>query len=90
MYRTYIQSHLDRIFQKEGIPYNVEGYDNFLSDAGEFCTFILEMARVAHHNEGNMNKVYAYMSKLTNSKTRSEDVCFCLDPEDIKHYKVVV
>lgn len=45
-YRMYIQSHLDRIFQKEGIPYNVEGYDNFLSDAGEFCTFILEMARV--------------------------------------------
>lgn len=89
-YRMYIQSHLDRIFQKEGIPYNVEGYDNFLSDAGEFCTFILEMARVAHHNEGNMNKVYDFMAKLTNKKTRSEDVNFCLDPEDIRHYKVVV
>jgi hypothetical protein len=89
-YRLYIQSQLDKIFKKEGVPYNAEGYDNFLSDAGEFCTFILEMARVAHHNEGNMNKVYEFMAKLTNKKTRSEDVNFCLDPEDIKHYKVVV
>lgn len=86
-YRFYIQTHLDRIFQKEGIPYDVRGYDNYLSDAGEFCTFILEMARVAHHNPENMDKVYEFMTKLQNEKTKGEDVYFCLDPEDIRHYK---
>lgn len=86
-YRLYFQAHLDKIFKKEGIPYNAEGFDQFQSDAGEFAMFILEMARVAHHNKENMDKVYQYMQTLNNDK-EWDDKKFCLDPEDIRHYRM--
>lgn len=87
-YRLYVQPHLDRVFQKEGIPYNAEGWDQFMSDAGEVDTFILEMARVGHHNRDNMDKVYDYMHLLRNENVEDKDVTFCLDDKDIGHYRL--
>lgn len=87
-YRLYIQPHLDRLFQKEGIPYNEEGYSNYISDSGEFAMFLFEMARVAHHNRENMDKVYEFMNTLRNEHTEREDVSFCLEDKDIQHYRL--
>lgn len=86
-YRFYIQSHLDKIFKKEGV-YNVEAHDQFHSDAGEFATFLLEMARVAHHNQSNADKVYEFMHTLRNLNVKDEDNTFCLDDKDIAHYRL--
>lgn len=87
-YRHYIQTHLDKIFKKEGIPYNHEGYDQFQADSDEFAAFILEMARVAHHNRENMDKVYEFMRTLQNHNTSDEDNRFCLEDKDIEHYRL--
>lgn len=87
-YRLYIQTHLDRLFQKEGIPYNAEGFDNFQSDSGEFAMFLFEMARVAHHNRENMDKVYEFMHTLRNEAVEGDDVSFCLEEKDIQHYRL--
>lgn len=78
---------LDKIFKKEGV-YNVEAHDQFHSDAGEFATYLLEMARVAHHNQSNADKVYEFMHTLRNLNVKDEDNTFCLDDEDIKHYRL--
>lgn len=86
-YRMYIQSHLDKIFQKEGV-YNVEGHEQFHADCGEVATFILEMARVGHHNRENMDKVYRYMRQLANENANDKVVTFCLDDKDIGHYRL--
>jgi hypothetical protein len=86
-YRMYIQSQLDKIFQKEGV-YNVEGYEQFHADCGEVATFILEMARVGHHNRENMDKVYRYMRQLANENANDKVVTFCLDDKDIGHYRL--
>lgn len=86
-YRFYIQSHLDKIFKKEGV-YNVRSHDQFHSDAGEFATFLLEMARVAHHNQDNAYDVYEFMRKMRNYNTKDEDNTFCLDDKDIQHYRL--
>lgn len=86
-YRFYIQEHLDKIFKREGV-YNAEGHDQFAADAGEFAVFLLEMARVAHHNPGNMDKVYAYMQELKNAETDGLHVAFCLEDKDIRHYRL--
>lgn len=87
-YRHYIQPHLDKIFKKEGVAYNHVGYDQFLSDSGEFAAYILEMARVAHHNHDNMAKVYEFMNTLQNENTRDGDVNFCLEDKDIERYRL--
>lgn len=87
-YRLYIQSQLDKIFKKEGIPYNAEGYEQFQADCGEVATFILEMARVGHHNRDNMDKVYRYMRQLANENAHDKAVTFCLDDKDIGHYRL--
>ena len=87
-YRLYIQSQLDKIFKKEGIPYNAEGYEQFQADCGEVATFILEMARVGHHNRENMDKVYRYMRQLANDNANDKVVTFCLDDKDIGHYRL--
>lgn len=87
-YRLYIQTHLDRLFKKEGIPYNEEGYSNYISDSGEFAMFLFEMARVAHHNRENMDKVYEYMRTLKNQAVEGDDVSFCLEDKDIQHYRL--
>lgn len=86
-YRMYIQSQLDKIFQKEGV-YNVEGHEQFHADCGEVATFILEMARVGHHNRENMDKVYRYMRQLANENANDKVVTFCLDDKDIGHYRL--
>lgn len=86
-YRMYIQSQLDKIFQKEGV-YNVEGHEQFHADCGEVATFILEMARVGHHNRENMDKVYRYMRQLANENANDKVVTFCLDDKDIAHYRL--
>lgn len=86
-YRMYIQSQLDKIFQKEGV-YNVEGHEQFQADCGEVATFILEMARVGHHNRDNMDKVYRYMRQLANENANDKVVTFCLDDKDIGHYRL--
>lgn len=86
-YRMYIQSQLDKIFQKEGV-YNVEGHEQFHADCGEVATFILEMARVGHHNRENMDKVYRYMRQLVNENANDKVVTFCLDDKDIGHYRL--
>lgn len=87
-YRFYIQTHLDKVFKKEGLPYNVEAYDQYLSDSGEFATFLLEMARVAHHNKSNMDKVYQFMHDLKNDNITDKDRAFCLEDKDIAHYRL--
>jgi hypothetical protein len=87
-YRLYIQSQLDKIFKKEGLPYNAEGYEQFQADCGEVATFILEMARVGHHNRENMDKVYRYMRQLVNENANEKVVTFCLDDKDIGHYRL--
>lgn len=86
-YRMYIQFQLDKIFQKEGV-YNVEGHEQFHADCGEVATFILEMARVGHHNRENMDKVYRYMRQLANENANDKVVTFCLDDKDIAHYRL--
>ena len=85
-YRFYIQSHLDKVFKKEGI-YNAEQFDQFSADSGEFATFLLEMARVAHHNPENAEKITELMRSLSNLKDGQENT-FCLDPKDIEHYRL--
>lgn len=87
-FRFYIQPHLDKIFNKEGIGYNAEGYDQYLADSGEFATFLLEMARVAHHNRDNMDEIYDRMRQMRNNNPSSEDNTFCLDDKDIEHYRL--
>lgn len=86
-YRFYIQPHLDKVFTKEGV-YNAEGHDQFQSDAGEFATFLLEMARVAHHNADNANRVYELMRSMRNENAGGENNTFCLDDKDIGHYRL--
>lgn len=87
-YRFYIQSHLDKIFKKEGVPYNVEAHDQFLSDSGVFASFMLELSRVAHHNKDNMDDIYDFMKKLKNYNASGADNRFCLDDKDIEHYRI--
>lgn len=86
-YRFYIQSHLDKIFKKEGV-YNVEGHDQFHSDAGEFATLLLEFARIAHHNKDNADEIYERMQQMRNYNPSKEDNTFCLDDKDIAHYRL--
>lgn len=86
-YRFYIQSHVDKIFKKNGV-YNVDAHDQFHVDAGEFAMFLLEMARVSHHNEDNAHEIYAMMKKMRNLNPTEEDNTFCLDDNDIRHYKL--
>lgn len=86
-YRFYIQSHLDKIFKKEGV-YNVEGHDQFHSDAGEFATLLLEFARIAHHNKDNADEIYERMHQMKNYNPSKEDNTFCLDDKDIAHYRL--
>lgn len=86
-YRFYIQPHLDKIFMKEGV-YNVEGHDQFHADAGEFATFLLELARVAHHNRDNADEIYNRMRQMKNYNPGEDDNTFCLDDKDIEHYRL--
>ena len=86
-YRFYIQSHLDKIFKKEGV-YNVEGHDQFHSDAGEFATLLLEFVRIAHHNKDNADEIYERMHQMKNCNVSEEDNTFCLDDKDIAHYRL--
>lgn len=86
-YRHYIQSHVDKIFSKGG-KYNVNASDQFHSDAGEFATFLLEMARVAHHNKSNADEVYAFMKSMHNTNALDKENTFCLDDRDLAHYRL--
>ena len=87
-YRIYIQSHVDKLFTKEG-KYNGEAYDQFQADAGEFAMFLLELARVARRNKDNADKVYEYMYTLSNTNTASgEESTFCLDEKDVRRYRM--
>lgn len=86
-FRFYVQTHLDKIFKKNGI-YNAKGYDQLMSDSGEFAVFLFELARVAHHNPDNAEKVYDLMRELRNTKVGDSDNAFCLDDEDIKRYRL--
>lgn len=86
-YRFYIQSHVDKIFKKNGV-YNVKAHDQFHADAGEFATFLLEMARVSHHNQDNAEELYERMRQMRNYNPTEEDNTFCLDDNDIEHYRL--
>lgn len=86
-YRFYIQSHLDKIFKKEGV-YNVEGHDQFHSDAGEFATLLLEFVRIAHHNKDNADEIYERMQQMRNYNVSGKDITFCLEDKDIAHYRL--
>lgn len=86
-YRHYIQTHVDKIFKKDG-NYNVTFHDQFHADAGEFATFLLEMARVSHHNKDNADELYQRMRQMRNYNPTEEDNTFCLDDDDIKHYRL--
>lgn len=86
-YRHYIQSHVDKIFMKHGV-YNDKAHDQFHADAGEFATFLLELARVAHHNRDNADELYDRMKEMLNRNPTEEDNTFCLDDDDIKHYRL--
>lgn len=87
VYRHYIQSHVDKIFKKEG-KYNAEAGDNFQANAGEFATLMLEFARVAHHNKENADAVYEVMKGMTNTNSDGLQITFCLDEKDIAHYRL--
>lgn len=86
-FRFYIQTHLDKIFLKNGI-YNVEGHDQLLSDSGEFAALLFEFARVAHHNRDNADEIYERMRQMRNYNPGKDENTFCLDDEDIKHYRL--
>ena len=86
-YRHYFQSHLDKIFMKEGI-YNNKGYDQHQSDGGMFGITLLKMARAGHHNEKNVDSIFAYMDSLANDKSPEGDESFCMEDNDFKFYQV--
>lgn len=86
-YRHYIQSHVDKIFKKNG-HYNSDASDSFQADAGEFAMILLEFARIAHHNEANVDKVYKFMQEITNENAEGKPNSFCLDAKDVAHYKL--
>lgn len=85
-YRHYIQSHIDKLFTKEG-KYNGEAYDQFQADAGEFAMFLLELARVAHRNKDNADEVYKFMYSLPNT-AGGEENSFCLDEKEVRRYRM--
>lgn len=88
-YRMYIQPHLDRIFQKNGV-YNDTAYDQFNCDAGMFCKHNIYLSRAIHKNPENGQKIYEFMQSLENNNVNNEDIRFCLDEKDIEHYDVKI
>lgn len=87
LYRHYIQSHVDKIFKKQG-QYNTEASDCFHSDAGEFATLLLEFARAAHHNKENMEAIFSMLQSMENTNSEGLPITFCLDEKDIAHYRL--
>lgn len=86
-YRFYFQSHLDKIFKKEGV-YNEQGYDQHQSDGGMFGITLLKMARAGHHNEKNVDSIFAYMDSLANDQSPENDESFCMEDSDFKFYQI--
>ena len=86
-YRNYVQSHVDKLFSKGG-KYNAQAHDQFHEDAAEFATFLLEFARVVHHNEQNAIELYEYMHSKANKNAEGKENSFCLDDKDINKYKL--
>ena len=49
-FRHYIQSHVDRLFKTDGV-YDEKKYTAYLSNAGEFCTTLLDFTKEMHKQE---------------------------------------
>lgn len=52
-YRQYIQRYVDKTFCKKG-EYNEKLYTQFLSNAGDFCSAILDKVKKSYDDEGDI------------------------------------
>lgn len=81
-YRFYIQPHIDRALMGKERKFDERRWDSHMNNSLEFGRLLIKFTKKCLYNEGNSNKVFAFLDSLVN------DVDYALTDKDAEHYKL--